>query len=29
MAAPHVTGGVALLLADTPNLTPAQVKTKL
>ena len=29
MAAPHVAGGVALLLADTPNMTPAQVKTRL
>ena len=25
----HVAGGVALILADTPGLTPAQVKTKL
>jgi subtilisin family serine protease len=29
MAAPHVAGGVALILADTPNLTPAQVKAEL
>ena len=29
MAAPHVAGGVALILADTPGLTPAQVKTRL
>lgn len=29
MASPHVAGGVALILADTPGLNPAQVKTKL
>ncbi len=29
MSSPHVAGGVALLLADQPALTPAQIKTKL
>lgn len=29
MASPHVAGAVALLLAETPGLTPAQVKTRL
>ena len=29
MSCAHVTGGVALVLADSPGLTPAQVKTKL
>jgi subtilisin family serine protease len=29
MSCAHVTGGVALILADSPGLTPAQVKTKL
>lgn len=29
MAAPHVTGGVALILGDQPALTPAQVKARL
>jgi subtilisin family serine protease len=29
MSCAHVTGGIALILADTPGLTPAQVKTKL
>jgi subtilisin family serine protease len=29
MSSPMVAGGVALILADTPGLTPAQVKTKL
>ncbi len=29
MAAPHVTGACALLLAKTPGLTPAQLKTAL
>jgi subtilisin family serine protease len=29
MSCAHVTGGVALILADTPGLTPGQVKAKL
>lgn len=29
MASPHVAGGVALILAETPGLTPVQVKTRL
>jgi subtilisin family serine protease len=29
MSAPHVTGGVALYLADDPTMTPADVKAKL
>jgi subtilisin family serine protease len=29
MSCAHVTGGVALVLADSPSLTPAQVKAKL
>ncbi len=28
-SSPHVAGGVALILSDTPNLTPAQVKARL
>jgi len=29
MSCAHATGGVALILADSPGLTPAQVKTKI
>ena len=29
MAAPHITGTVALMLQQNPNLTPSQIKTRL